>query len=246
MENTPQLENGYTPIANEILERLCEINLTSYQFRVLLYIFRKTYGFHKKEDWISVSQIVEATGIKQSHVSRTKKELVAKNILYTPTGIKVSFQKDWRLWNVDIPNEVYRKNIPNQDKNIPNEDKNIPVQGDTKNNIQKIITKDIEGFSEFLSRFNQLFGKNYRPTAGLKDKYQKRLKTFTHSEIMSAVESIAKSKFHTGDNNRHWIADPMFLIRSDEQVDKWRARDEVVKPVIKTLASMIPDSINNF
>ena len=155
MENTPQLENGYTPIANEILERLCEINLTSYQFRILLYIFRKTYGFHKKEDWISVSQIVEATGIKQSHVSRTKKELVAKSILYTPTGIKVAFQKDWRLWNVDIPNEVYRKNIPNQDKNIPNEDKNIPVQGDTKNNIQKIITKErefshIEDISEII------------------------------------------------------------------------------------------------
>lgn len=132
MENTPQLENGYTPIANEILEKLSKINLTAYQYRVLFYIFRKTYGYHKKEDWISISQIVEATGLKQSHVSRTKKELVNKNILYTPTGIKISFQKDWRLWKVNIPNEVYRKNIPN-------EDKNIPVQGHTKDNIQKII-----------------------------------------------------------------------------------------------------------
>jgi len=140
--STPQLDNGYVKIANEILEHLYKINLTSYQMRIILFIFRKTYGYNKKEDWISVSQIVEGTGIKQSHVSRTKKELLDKNILYTPTGIKIAFQKDWRLWKINIPNEVYRKNIPVQVKNIPSEDKNIPVQGNTKDNIQKTITKD--------------------------------------------------------------------------------------------------------
>ena len=138
---TPQIEDGYTRIANEILEQLYKINLTSYQIRIILFIFRKTYGYNKKEDWISVSQIVEGTGIKQSHVSRTKKELLLKNMIYTPTGIKIAFQKNWRLWKLNIPNEVYRKNIPVQVKNIPSEDKDIPVQGNTKDNIQKTIYK---------------------------------------------------------------------------------------------------------
>ena len=138
---TSQLENGYTPIANKILEDLCKINLTAYQARVIWCIFRKTYGYHKKEDWISVSQIVEFTGLKQSHVSRTKKELLLRGLIYTPMGMKIAFQKDSSLWK-DIPNEVYRKNIPREDKNIPREVFYIPHQGNTKDNIQKKITKD--------------------------------------------------------------------------------------------------------
>lgn len=149
MDKTPQLEDGYTPIANEILDNLCKINLTAYQARIIWYIFRKTYGYHKKEDWVSVSQIVEATGLKQSHVSRAKKELLLRGLIYTPTGIKIAFQKNSRLWK-DIPNEVYRKkniplqdmNIPQQVKNIPHEVLNIPQQGNTKDTIQKILTKD--------------------------------------------------------------------------------------------------------
>lgn len=161
--NKPQLEDGYTRIANAILEGLCRIKLTSYQTRVLFYIFRKTYGYNKKEDWISVNQIAEATGIRQAHVSRAKKELLLRKII-TLNGIKIVFQKDSTMWcdipvqvnkktpliqNKNIPIQVHEKNVPLQVSNIPIKVKNIPVQvsnmplqGNTINNIQKTITKN--------------------------------------------------------------------------------------------------------
>lgn len=61
----PQKENGFTAISNELLEAFCK-----YQFppkasvppRIVLHIIRKTYGYQKKKDIISLSQFQEAIG----------------------------------------------------------------------------------------------------------------------------------------------------------------------------------------
>ncbi len=134
----PQLEDGYTKIANEILEDLCHINLSAYQTRILHFIFRKTYGFNKKEDWISVSQIVSATGIHKSHVSRTKKELLLRKLVIS-NGNKIAFQKNSTLWK-ELPKEV---TVTNLGQKVTNLGKKLPVQADTKETIQKKITKEI-------------------------------------------------------------------------------------------------------
>lgn len=132
MTDTPQLDNGFTRIADEILENLMKINLSSYQTRILFFIFRKTYGYGKKEDWISVSQIAEATGIKKSHVSRTKSELLTRKIV-TSNGNKIAFQKDARLW-CELPSKV---TVTKPGQKLPNE-------GNTIDNIQKtyLLSKD--------------------------------------------------------------------------------------------------------
>lgn len=147
MNNTPQLEDGFTRIANDILDGLCKIKLSSYQTRVLLYILRKTYGFNKKEDWISVSQIEEATGIYKAHVSRAKKELIERNIVIS-NGNKVSFQKDSRLWK-ELPKQVTSKDsyhsrilVTNPGLKVTILGEKLPVQVDTKDTIQKTLTKD--------------------------------------------------------------------------------------------------------
>jgi len=51
----------------------------------------------KKEDWISVSQLSEMTGIRMQHVSRTKKELVAMKLV-TKSGNKIKFNKNYDEW----------------------------------------------------------------------------------------------------------------------------------------------------
>ena len=77
----PQKGNGYTPIANEIMEALARTHLPSSDFRCLLYIIRKTYGYHKKTDQISLNQFSQATGLKTKHVSRSLRSLEGKNIM---------------------------------------------------------------------------------------------------------------------------------------------------------------------
>lgn len=102
----PQKEDGYTAVANEILEKLVTLKLGVYEWRILLYLMRKTYGYQKKEDWISKGQFAEATGIKRVHVIRTINSLLEKRII-TKTGDsqqpKYGIQKDWEKWNVPSP-----------------------------------------------------------------------------------------------------------------------------------------------
>ncbi|HOG17671.1 MAG TPA: replication protein [Syntrophales bacterium] len=94
---SPQVENGHIDIANEIVEALARTNLSSYQSRILWALWRKTWGWHKKEDWIPLSQFEEMTGISKSHISRTITELKTRNMV-TNSGNKIAFNKDYTQW----------------------------------------------------------------------------------------------------------------------------------------------------
>jgi len=93
----PQLENGHTRIANEILERLMKLHLPPNQWRVLLCIIRKTYGYQRKVDYIANSQIVSMTGLGKTVVSRALHSLSDMNII-NRKGKFIGFQKDWEKW----------------------------------------------------------------------------------------------------------------------------------------------------
>jgi phage replication O-like protein O len=93
----PQVENGHTKIANEILEQLMKIHLSPNQWQVLICIIRKTYGFHKKVDYIANFQIIEATGLCKAVVSRVLATLESMNLIIRQ-GKYIGFQKNWEEW----------------------------------------------------------------------------------------------------------------------------------------------------
>lgn len=95
----PQIQDGHTDIANDLLEAIIKTPMSDYEHRVFWLIVRKTYGFRKKSDWISHSQIVDATGINKQNVSRTIKKLSAKNMI-TKHDKRLSIQKDYELWKL--------------------------------------------------------------------------------------------------------------------------------------------------
>ena len=119
-------------------------NLSSYQWRVLIAVWRKTYGWNKKEDRIPVTQLSEMTEIHKAHVSRTKKELVARNILVTHPGNKIAFNKDWQAWR-ELPNGVTRKKVTRWGTKVTQRgNKKLPDGADSKEKketIQKKIYK---------------------------------------------------------------------------------------------------------
>lgn len=94
---SPQKENGFAPLANEILEALSRVKMSGTEWQYLMCLFRKTYGFQKKEDWITNSQVVEITGLKKERVSEAKSRLLERKIV-TEKRNKISFQKDYDLW----------------------------------------------------------------------------------------------------------------------------------------------------
>jgi len=109
----PQVENGHFLIANELAEALCRINLSAYEWRVLMYVIRKTYGWKKKFDVISISQIASGTGLQRSHACRAKASLVAKNVLQMD-GDRIGPNKDYDTWNVTNSGTV-PKSVTNRD-----------------------------------------------------------------------------------------------------------------------------------
>ena len=154
---SPQKENGHISIANEIAEALMRIHLSGYENRVLWAIFRKTYGWNKTEDWITNSQIAKMINIAESHVSRTIKILIQKNIV-TKNGKKLGFQKDYDQWGklpklvsnrqkvtkigkCETPIGLGEKVTENgKCKKLPIQDKKLPkmVNKVTKNGIKKL------------------------------------------------------------------------------------------------------------
>ncbi|TKB53286.1 replication protein [Ferrimonas aestuarii] len=74
-------DNGYTRIANELLSAMAMADLTQRQFKVLLAVVRKTYGFNKPMDWCGNKQLAEATGLPETRCSTIKNELVQRDIL---------------------------------------------------------------------------------------------------------------------------------------------------------------------
>lgn len=103
---SPQLENGFTRIANEILEKLCGEAFSSSEFRIVLTVIRFTYGFNRKSHALSETFIAGATGISIRHIKRELAALLSANVLLqvkkptSGTSREIQFNKnysDWRL-----------------------------------------------------------------------------------------------------------------------------------------------------
>jgi len=58
------------------LEGLSKSKTVCEKSRIIAVILRKTYGWNKKEDWISLSQFAKLTGIKRNNISRILKKLL--------------------------------------------------------------------------------------------------------------------------------------------------------------------------
>ena len=102
---SPQIENGYLKIANEIIDFLIHYKLRGEEWLILLTVWRKTYGYNKTDDKISLSQFAELTHLKRANVVRAIKGLVSKGILAsiksdTSEPTSYSFIKDYEKWKV--------------------------------------------------------------------------------------------------------------------------------------------------
>jgi phage replication O-like protein O len=96
---SPQLEKGYTKIANEILEKLAFAGINGSEYRILITVIRKTYGFNKKKDYISLTQFQKATIMDRKQAVETIKSLVGKRILLKEEST-YTFNKNWEEWVV--------------------------------------------------------------------------------------------------------------------------------------------------
>jgi phage replication O-like protein O len=144
-----QLENGYTKVANELVEAFCRFRINGMAWQVLWAILCKTYGFNKKEDWIAHSQIVKLTGLLKGNVSRELSKLITHKIVIE-TDNKLRLNKNYDEW-ISFEGNHYNpklskpitKVIVEETPVIVNETKVIGSEGNKIQYTKETITKEI-------------------------------------------------------------------------------------------------------
>ena len=79
--NTPQLEDGYIRIAREIVKQLIKLHLSGNEWQIVWGVWDKTWGWHKKEDAISLTQFEKMTALSRPSVKEAIDKLVGKKVL---------------------------------------------------------------------------------------------------------------------------------------------------------------------
>ena len=194
---SPQVENGYIKIANELFDALISHRIPGEQMQCLLLIFRKTYGWQKTEDAISLSQFAKYTGISKPHCIRAIKELIKKRFIIIAKkgndGIHIyRIIKDYTKWR-SLPKKA---TLPKKEIGVAkNGNKPLPKMVPTKDIIKDTITKDI--YSDVFLEFWKAYPKKVAKKAALK-----------------AYKKISQSK-----KQLQVILD---AIEKQKQTDKWR------------------------
>lgn len=182
---SPQKENGFVPIANDIVEAFARTYLPSGERQVVDVVLRKTYGFNKKEDNIAFSQFIEMTGLSRRTIIYAIQNLEAKRILLVSKSRNAllnnpntyRFNKDYETWVVQNSADQVKKNRKQAKvssaklrkekgsaklgkKVVQNSVEKVNSFAPTKDTIQKTKTKDRASQSDagIIAKVISLFG----------------------------------------------------------------------------------------
>jgi phage replication O-like protein O len=148
----PQLDDGYTRIANELMEALARTALTVYEYKTLLFILRNIYGWNGRKEWkIKKWNEFEQIGIPSTCIKRTLLMLSERQIIKIE-GKTISFLKDYDLWqNIDTAKYYSKEKVISPDKSkviSPDKSKVIsPDKSELSHQISQVISPD--KFSNF-------------------------------------------------------------------------------------------------
>ena len=146
-----QVEDGkYTRIVNEVLEQLVKTALLASEFRIALFVIRKTWGYNKTEDVISLTQFRKGTGLSRTTIIAAIKNLTLKRLLVQrsvpPTSSKAyKFNKYWHEWVVQpvglvqhaLP-ELVRRGVQKLVQ------RSVPTKDNTKDKRQETVYEKLE------------------------------------------------------------------------------------------------------
>lgn len=219
---------NHTQIPNEFIDK-CMGELTHAQFKVLIAICRKTIGWHKQSDYISISQIVELANVSNKTVVQALKELEKMGYITTQKS-----KRSTTLITINYSTASVTSTPPSvtttQASVMSTQDASV-MSTHTKETIKETIYK----YTDFVDLWNECNGTKLRITDGKRNQIKARLKKFTEAEIELAIKTRGATKwikennqsnnwdamFESDDSLEHW------LLRSDEQApekDAWAAQ----------------------
>ena len=221
---SPQVENGCTSIANEIVEALMKVNLSPSESRVLWFLFRKTYGWKKKTDWLSLSQFSKETGLDRRNVHRALKKLSSKQmiVIYKDDTFRIryGFQKNYEKWKlsskqttvVSLVPQLSSKQTPTKES-ITKEDINI-------SSVIRCPHKEIiKLYHDILPELRSVQIWNEKRKRKLLKSWKQEKKRQDLSWWEGYFKYIRESKFLMGDNPRGWMPNLEWLVTPNHLLD---------------------------
>lgn len=225
----PDINNGHIDIANELSEALMRVNLSGYQYRIIWCIFRKTYGWHKSIDKISLTQFENMTRLKRRHVNRVIKELEVLNMIIVDRNNRVNtykFNSDYDTWKIrdstkiGTSTNIGTKVVPNMELKL------VPDQVHTKEN-KETIQKKYNPNQEINDIFNYWNKKEIITHRKLDQATSRsinaKLKDYSIEEIKKAIHHYSVIQKNEDDLyywNHKWILKD-FLQRGFEKFKDW-------------------------
>jgi phage replication O-like protein O len=210
----PQKEDGYTAIANEILEQIAKVKLSPTQYRIIFIVWRYTYGFNRKEHELSLGFLSKATGCDKRQLQRELKDLEKMNVI--KQNIKngksrgISFNKHYDKWVVkmDIGETTIGETTIGETDN--GEIVNSTIGEIVKGAIGEIDNQEIHNLNTNLKKYiyTPEFDKFYEAYPNPQDKqrsfknWKTCLKTHTAAELIKASENY---KEFTKGRDRQYI-----------------------------------------
>ncbi|EGT4353129.1 replication protein [Cronobacter sakazakii] len=240
-----EIEDGYTRLANALYDELIGADLTKNQSKVAHAICRKTYGFGKKMDRISDSQLAQLTRLPRQKVNKAKNELIAMKVIKRD-GHLIGPNKEISEWQIEgchysgdnvtaMVTKAVTKTVtalsPKQShtkETITKENKETtplpPGGGDGQVSKPEKRKAERIDYESFLNAYNTEVGDRLPHAVAVNEKRKRRLKKIIPQLKTPNVDGfrayvrafVHQAKpFYFGDNDTGWTADFDYLLRED-------------------------------
>lgn len=179
--------------------------LSGLQIKVLSFI----YTYSGKEFFFSNTRIAEMFGASRGSISRVIGQLE------TYKYIRLRYVKTKEGNKKRFVERIYKRGDSKWLRGDSNRLRGVIPVGVHKDNNKKdnILIKEIWDFYISTANTKEKF------LLSRKEKIAVRLKVFTKDEIKQAIVNCFNSPFHTGKNDRGWIANANYIFNSDKNLD---------------------------
>jgi len=213
----PQLEDGYTKIAHEILENIGRYKFNGTQRGVIDQVWRYTYGFNRKEAELSLSFIAKAIGATKSQVDRELTALIVRNVILVTSDQPgkprlLSFNKNYESWiNERRQPKRVRPDSVLQNEDAPSSKKSTEPYSKTRT---KIYNKDT--FKDTLPRQQKKYAE---------DSTYFKMASYFHGKVKAVAEAEGLQHLIIKANLQKWADEFRKMVETDKVTDKQLIRD---------------------
>lgn len=220
------MEEKYTKIDNDFLMALVSSGLNGTEISAVLFVYRKTIGWNKKQDMISHSQFLDNIPVSKVSLIRALDNLQLVKILkLVKKGLSVKTSNLWELeldfnkWQLVKKSKLVKK-MKQTSKDFDNKlvKKTLP----TKETIQKTIQKtDIDSsyYQELWNRFAEKhsLAKIVKLSDKRKSKIRLRIKESKDFKrlFLEVVKCADATPFLLGSNKNGWQICFDWIIEND-------------------------------